>query len=528
MAFHLVVSGIGKDGTLGAFGPYTRELAIKEPSVLALRQECGALRVALNRGVLTAAERISLIVSGSLKLKALGRFEMDEVTEFEQTVMETPLRMLRETREIAEKVCIFADEQALHFDETVFEYREQGKVIQNKAETRDGEEVDGIHALLMHGFMGLFSFTNLLIRLPSAWTVSAMHRGSHAKHLDNEEVFPHFARALRKAILKNWRAGRPSPVTSHSIGGLISDHLLLSLLADCDAPIPPYEELKPENRLLVDALRASGMIYLATWAPSDGLNTGENVKGLVSHYRVNAPLDFSGLERIYEGGEKGPLRLVEGIDLDHGARSMSRLDRFLSRWYSRHLIEGINQGIRRLLKNRKVLQRMLNSDSPYILRLVNGRLLRKASFYGLLKEINASMHDPVAYQQRHLKALEILLEYDIPSMTLIHEDDFLVSARRHQQEHNYLLNRRLAKEKVQREQDLEVPVRLVLLKRESDELAMDPLNPHLLIMATSSEGNSMARQVTAAMTRFVNETVYRAIRRGQVRPLDSVVRWMKT
>jgi hypothetical protein len=54
---------------------------------------------------------------------------------------------------------------------------------------------------------------------------------------------------------------------------------------------------------------------------------------------------------------------------------------------------------------------------------------------------------------------------------------------------------------------------------------MDPLNPHLMIMATSNEGNSMARQVTAAMTRFVNETVYRAIKKGQVKPLDSVARW---
>jgi hypothetical protein len=169
---------------------------------------------------------------------------------------------------------------------------------------------------------------------------------------------------------------------------------------------------------------------------------------------------------------------------------------------------------------------MLNSDNPYILRLVNGRLLRVASFYGLVKEINASMHDPVEYQRRHLKSLDVLLAYDIPSMTLIHEDDFLVSATRHRQEHNYLLRTRLAKENVRREQDLEVPARFVLLKRQREELAMDPLNPHLLIMATSGEGNSMARQVTAAMTRFVNETVYNAIRRGQVHSLDSVGRWM--
>ena len=219
---------------------------------------------------------------------------------------------------------------------------------------------------------------------------------------------------------------------------------------------------------------------------------------------------------------------MESIGLEQGGERMSGLDRFLSRWIARPLISGLNQGIRRLLNNRKVQQRMLNSESPYILRLVNGRLLKVASFYGLVKEINASMHDPVAYQQRHLKALEILLEYDIPSLTLIHEDDFLVSARRHREEHRYLLNRRLAKEKVATEQDLKVPARFVLLKRESEELEMDPLNPHLLIMATSNEGNSMARQVTAAMTRFVNETVYRAIGEGQVQPLGSVARWMGT
>jgi 6-phosphogluconolactonase/glucosamine-6-phosphate isomerase/deaminase len=526
MSFHLVVSGIGKDGTLGALAPYSPELAVTQPAAMVLRQPCGALRVALNRGVLTRAERISLIVAGSLKLKALGRFEIDEAADFEQTVMETPLRMLRETPEISEKVYIFADEQALHFDETVFEFKDSGASIQNKAETREGDEPEGIHALLMHGFMGLFSFTNLLIRLPSSWSVSAMHRGSHAKSLGNDEIFPHYAQALRKAILKNWRQGRPTPVASHSIGGVISDHLLLSLLDNYEAPVRPYEALKPENRQLVDALRASGMIYLATWAPSDGLCAGENMKGVIAHYRKNTQLDFSGLGKVYHEDRNRPLQLVDDIELDSGADSMSGLDRFLKRWYARHLIGGLNQGIRRLLNNRKVQQRMLNSDSPYLLRVVNARLLKVASYYGLVKEINASMHAPSAYQDRHLKALEVMLEYDIPSLTVIHEDDFLVSAIRHRQEHDYLLRKRLAKENVRREQDLEVPARFVLLRREGEEPAMDLLNPHLLIMATSSEGSVMARQITAAMTRFVNETVYRAIKQGSVKPLDSVARWV--
>ena len=66
------------------------------------------------------------------------------------------------------------------------------------------------------------------------------------------------------------------------------------------------------------ALRASGMIFLAPWAPSDGLNTGQNVKAVVSHYREDTPLDFSGFERIYDDDNKQELQLVESIDLDIG------------------------------------------------------------------------------------------------------------------------------------------------------------------------------------------------------------------
>ena len=70
-----------------------------------------------------------------------------------------------------------------------------------------------------------------------------------------------------------------------------------------------------------------------------------------------------------------------------------------------------------------------------------------------------------------------------------------------------------------------MPAQFVLLRRTTEVLELDPLNPHLLFMATSTEGNSMARQVTSAMTQFVHQTVHRAIRRGQVRQLDSVATW---
>ncbi|MEH6585987.1 MAG: 6-phosphogluconolactonase [Halioglobus sp.] len=527
MAFHCIVSGIGKDGTIGALAPYMQELSIREPGTLLLKQDSGAFRVALNRGVLANAERVSLIVSGSLKLKALGRFEMEESTEFEQTVMETPLRLLRESPEIAEKVYIFADEQSLHFDETVFKFSERGQIIQNKAETRAGDEENGVHILLMHGFMGLFSFANLLIRLPSSWTVSALHRGSRAKFMNTDEIFPHYAHALRKAILSNWRKGRPVPIAGHSIAGVISDHLLLSILSNYEADIPPYEKLKAEDRQLVDALRASGIIHLATWSPCDGPNTGENVKSLVSHVRRNTELDYTGLERIYELNEEGQLSPANPEELADSASSLAGLDSFLKRKISRPLINGMTIGLRKMLERRSVQQRMLNAEMPYILRLVGGRLLKTASLYGLAKEVNAGLHSPVEYQRRHLKALEILLAYDIPFLSIVHRDDFLVSAARHTEEHEYLVTKRIQKEGVKREEDLEIPARLVILQREQNELPMDPLNPHLLVMSTNKEGSNMARQITSSMTRFVNENVARAIRSKTVKPLPSITRWLR-
>ncbi len=86
---------------------------------------------------------------------------------------------------------------------------------------------------------------------------------------------------------------------------------------------------------------------------------------------------------------------------------------------------------------------------------------------------------------------------------------------------------RKQKEGVKRKDDLAVTVRYIALQREQQELPVDPLNPHLLIMSTSTEGNTLARQITAAMTRFVNENVAKAMASGQVKPLSSVRQWMR-
>ncbi len=526
MAFHMIISGIGKDGSIGALSPYTPALKDKQPGTTVLEQENGSLRVALNRGIFIAADCISLIISGNLKLKALGRFEMEESADFEKTVLETPLRMLRETNAIARKVYIFADEQALHVDETVFKFTENGQAVAIKAETREGEEENGIHILLMHGFMGLFSFTSLLLRLPSAWTVSALHRGSHAKSLKDDEIFPHYALSLRKAILRNWRNGRPAPIVGHSIAGVISDHLLLSLLDEREGPIPSYEDLKAENQQLVDALRVGGIINLATWAPTDGVNTGKNIGNLISHLRHKTKLDYSGFENVYTENFEGQLQPHELIAPDE-EDALGRLGNFLQTPVAKPIVNGLNSFTRVLLKNKRVQQRLLNTNSPYVLRIVGGRLLKKISFYGMLKEVNAALHNPGEYQARHIKALDILFKYDIPVLTIVHKDDFLVSAKRHKEEHDYLVSKRMASEGVANENELRVITRYVELERDQEKLPIDMLNPHLLIMSTSGEGNKMVRQITSAITQFVNENVARATGEGLMETLSSVKKWQQ-
>lgn len=524
LAFHMIISGVGKDGGIGAFSPYAGELQQKRPRVLVLKRASGTLQITLNRGILTAAECVSLIISGSLKLKALGRFEMEDSADFEQTVMETPIRMLRENRKIAEKVLIFADERALHFDEGLVQFQEHGKTVKVRSEVRDGEEENGIHMLLVHGFMGLYSFINLLIRLPSDWKISALHRGSYARRLPDPDIFPHYAHCLRRCILQNWRYRRPTPVGCHSIAGIISDHLLLSILDGYRQTLPDYEELGSEDQALIQALRAGGIIHLASWAPSDVVHISSTIENLKAHRRRGAPLDYSGPAGIYRETQSGALELNDDhySSLDQRPPLMAMLGKLPG---TRASINAMTRAARRILKSQRLQQRLSNRETPYALRVIGGRLLKHISFYGLLKEVNAALHSPYEYQRRHLLALDALVKYDIPYLCIVHKDDFMVSANRHAEEHRYLLKARLQREGVRRQQDLTTPVRLVLLERTEAELPADPLNPHLLMMSTSMEGDIISRQVTAAMSNFVNENAARAIADEAIAPLASVARW---
>ena len=525
MAFHLILSGVSKTGGIGGFKPYTPELSEKRPRMVVLKQENNAIRVALNRGVYTRAGCISLIISGKLKLMALGRFEMEDSADFEQTVLETPLRILREKETIAEKVYIFANDKALHFDESTFLFKDNGISIETKAEVREGEEEDGVHILLLHGFMGLYSYINFLIRLPSAWTVSALHRGRHAKKLPEAEVFPHHAKVLRKVILQNWRNARPTPLGFHSMAGVISDHLLLSIAEGYDEPLPEYEQLKKEDQRLVDALRVGGVIQMACWVPSDTAHIQSTINSLLGHLRKKKALDYSGPSPIYTRDANGAITIEKNSSLLN--INLPFLNIILKFPATEVLVNAANLGLRQLLGKKSVQQKLSNREIPYALRIIGSRLLKKVSLFGLLKEVSAAMHDPHKYHLKHLKALEIILQYDIPHLTLIHQDDFMVSANRHREEHDWLLERRLEKEGVENESELKIPVRFVLLERESEILPTDPINPHLMVMSTSDEGDRISRRVTSEITRFVNENLAAAIARKEIKPLASVKAWLK-
>lgn len=528
-AVHQVISGIGKDGGIGAFSAYDPELKTTKPGVVILKQDNGALRIALNRGILANADQVYLIIAGSLKLRALGRFEMEDRGNFEQSVLETPIRMLRETAKLAEKVTIFADDRALHFDEDIYSYRSSGESFITKAETREGLEDDGIHILLLHGFMGLYTYMNFLIRLPSAWTVSALHRGSAAKKMKNDEIFPHYADKLRHAILKNWKHGSPSPVGFHSIAGVISDHLLLGVVGR-KGDIPVFESLGKRDQQLIEALRCAGMIHMATWAPSDVSHIEANTKNLAAHrLDTDEPLYLGGPDTIYQQTYDNRLEL-EHFD----ERSIKKSTRLLSILVkipgTESLINLANIVARLLINNIDLHGRSETENIPYALRLMGGRMIKKVSFYGLFKEVVASLHDPKEYQLRHMRALEAIIEYDIPFLSIIHEDDFMVSANRHREEHDYLLQRRLEKEGVDREEFLKVPVRFVLAERDGpgDQPSEDVLNPHLMLMSTDRDGEKLSRMVTASITRFVNENVARAVRGKKTKSLLSVRKWMKS
>lgn len=520
LRFHLIVSGVGKDGAIGAFEPYSPGLKSTEPGVITLQKRSGAISVALNRGVLVGVDDILLLLAGSHKLRALGRFEMDEVADFEQTVRETPLRMLRVDRATAEKVHIFADDRALLFEEAVFAYRAEGRRIEVKSEVRAGDEKDGIHILLVHGFMGLYSYVNMLIRLPRAWQVSALRRDGHAKTLPRDKVFPHHARSLRKIILRSWRTGRPTPVCCHSMAGLICDNLLLSLQREPGGKLPAFAQLPKEDRELVEALRAGGIVNIATWAPSDTAHLAANMK----EHRLPR-----GRGKDVDTAPRDPYRTDTGEQLAIDDAYMARLlelpdavGKLLNASATEKVVNGLNLLVRQLL-GRVDLQRFMKQEqAPYGMRLLSSRVLQKVSFFGVLKEMDASMHDPRGTLQRHLRALDAIIAYDIPYLCIVHRHDMLVSAHRHLREHDYLLAARMRKEGVTKQRDLEVPVDLLFLGANEPEPPQEMIDPHFLIMSRSKDGEDNARHVTAAMTAFVHANVRRASAEGRVRPLASL------
>ena len=265
---------------------------------------------------------------------------------------------------------------------------------------------------------------------------------------------------------------------------------------------------------------SGGIIHLAGWAPSDVVHIAETGESLVGHLRKKTELNYHGPDPVYSPGSQQELVLNNPQQVLEA--QPSRLLTFAKLPTVEYTINALNRAMRFLLDKRDVQQSMSAREIPYGIRVVGGRLLKKVSFYGLLKEICASLHDPLEYQQRHLRALDLIIKYDIPFLSVIHHDDFMVSANRHREEYQYLLTRRMEKEGVTRAQDLRVALRHLQLERESDELPVDPLNPHLMLMSTSHEGDALSRQVTGAITEFVNENVAAAVAAGKTAPIKSV------
>jgi len=283
--------------------------------------------------------------------------------------------------------------------------------------------------------------------------------------------------------------------------------------------------LGKEDQKLIEALRVGGVIQLASWAPSDIRHVTQTAKSLISHLLRKKPLEYSGPSSIYTPDPKEGLKLNEACE---AMRNPLFLLNFLMELPGASFgISTMNTALRYFLSKTDIQRELSNREIPYALRIVGGRMLKKVSLYGLMKEVSAALHDPCEYQRRHIEALKVILKYDIPYLSIIHEDDFMVSVNRHHEECEYLLARRLEKEGVEREEDLKVPVRLVLLKRGTQEVQIDPLNPHLMLMSTTREGDKLSRDVTAAVTRFVNENVAAAIKHGKAEPLPSVAKWVR-
>lgn len=243
--------------------------------------------------------------------------------------------------------------------------------------------------------------------------------------------------------------------------------------------------------------------------------------------KVASSLNLAEAQDVNDVIDAMVMRMINGINLVEAKRALhfdetvfDYSERGEMTQHKTETREGEEQG-----KLQPAHQDALSSASGHtsgLDRFLDSRLARP-----VISGMNVALHNPVEYQRRHLKALDIILAYDIPLLSIVHRDDFLVSAVRHQEEHDYLVAGRLKKEGVSREQDLQVSTRYVIIEQEQEHLPVDPLNPHLLVMSTSNEGNSMARQITAAMTRFVNENVSRAMEKKHVKSLASVRRWVK-
>jgi hypothetical protein len=102
-------------------------------------------------------------------------------------------------------------------------------------------------------------------------------------------------------------------------------------------------------------------------------DAGKNIGNLISHLRHKTKLDYSGFKNTCTENFEGQLQ-PHGMIAPDQQDALGRLGIFLQTPVAKPIVNGLNSLTRVLLKNKSLQQRLLNTNSPYVLRIVGGRL----------------------------------------------------------------------------------------------------------------------------------------------------------
>jgi len=157
---------------------------------------------------------------------------------------------------------------------------------------------------------------------------------------------------------------------------------------------------------------------LASRAPTDVCHIAETIGNLKTHIGDRSEaLGYSGPQSVYN------LNFDGGLELNsHHCDAIDQRPAFMHKMMgfpaTEVMVNVVTAGIRYLL-NKTGAHKMLSSrETPYALRIIGSRLLKKTSLYGLLKEVNAALHAPYEYQRHQFWQQMPLLNTTSPMLPL--------------------------------------------------------------------------------------------------------------